>query len=176
MTIRNNEIAGISSYLDALAAYAPTVWLGPFVEARARLNFNYQGAPPMRLNPQSLNLFAKLDAHLKDLATRQDRWRYISLVDAFALQPDFLQQGGLRHLPGCRPFQPLRRRYPRGKDESGAKGMAIPGAALKTGKRPFSTALLPRHIRRPIDPAIQLRQGNSDFLQARVNDCGPVRR
>lgn len=93
VTIRNNEIAGISSYLDALAAYAPTVWLGPFVEARARLNFNYQGAPPMRLNPQSLNLFAKLDAHLKDLATRQDRWRYISLVDAFALQPDFLQQG-----------------------------------------------------------------------------------
>ena len=91
--IRSDEIAGIATYLNALAEYAPTVWLGPFVEARARLSFNYQGAPTLRINPQSLILFARLDRQLQDFASQQSIWRYVSLVDAFALQPDFLLQG-----------------------------------------------------------------------------------
>ncbi len=91
--IRTEDINGISLYLDDLAAVAPTVWLGPFIEARARLSFNYQGAPPMRINPQSMHLFAKLDRVLKNFAAGQHQWRYISMVDAFALSADFLLQG-----------------------------------------------------------------------------------
>ncbi len=80
-------------YLDRLAEFVPTVWLGPFAEARVDL-----ARPPtdglLRMNPVSLTAFAELDAALQSATDeRKARWRYLSMLKVAPMDGDFLVQG-----------------------------------------------------------------------------------
>jgi len=92
-TLKLEEAAAAMRYLDSLAEFVPTVWLGPFAEARVDL-----ARPPadglLRMNPVSLGAFAELDAALRSVATeREARWRYLSMLEVAPMDEDFLVQG-----------------------------------------------------------------------------------
>ena len=87
------EASAPMRYLDSLAELVPTVWLGPFAEARVDL-----ARPPtsglLRMNPVALKAFADLDAALRSATDeREARWRYLSMLDIAPMDEDFLVQG-----------------------------------------------------------------------------------
>lgn len=93
-TLRDGDIKTVLTYLDTLSAQVPTVWVGPFVEARISLKYSGGLSPNFALNPQSIPLFTSLDADLaRRMAQEAPRAIYISLVKAFDIAPDFVRQG-----------------------------------------------------------------------------------
>lgn len=91
--LRLDEAKALMHYLDRLAEFVPTVWLGPFAEARVDI-----AQPPsdglLRMNPVSLKAFAELDAALRSATDeRESHWRYLSMLEVTPMNEDFLVQG-----------------------------------------------------------------------------------
>lgn len=92
-SLRLDKAEASMRYLDRIAGLAPTVWLGPFAEARTDL------AKPsadglLRMNQVSLQAFSELDAALQArIKSRSPRWRYVSMLEAVPMDRDFLVHG-----------------------------------------------------------------------------------
>ena len=90
-SIDGRAIDALVTWLKRLAETVPTVWIGPFAEARVDFNdiraFRLHG---FAMNAVSLRAFAELEAVLK---ARAANLPYVSLHDILALQPDALKIG-----------------------------------------------------------------------------------
>ncbi len=84
-------IDAITTYLADLDSIAPTLWLGPTQEAHANLQDPaapvYHGA--FRIDTDVIDTFRKLDTVIAGTTTAP----YVSLMDGFAITPDFLRRG-----------------------------------------------------------------------------------
>lgn len=92
--LHEEGIAAAVDYLGRLAGVVPTVWLGPYTDARVDFrNLDYL-ARGLRMSAISLSYYARLEEDLKARAAKSGwPFRYVSLHDLFALRADFLQVG-----------------------------------------------------------------------------------
>ncbi len=107
-SISDDAIDAILSYVTGLTQIVPTVWLGPFQESHADLlnpaSPIYRGQ--MRIDPAVIAMFHQVDATARGRAEAAGV-RYVSLIDQFAIGPDFLEQDGCityrddDHLSAC---------------------------------------------------------------------------
>jgi len=90
----DDAIAATSAYLHRFPKGLKVVWLGPYAEARLDLkeprNFSVER---LRFNPQSLDIFASLDARLRQVSSGQQGYTYVSALDALKFDGDSLAQG-----------------------------------------------------------------------------------
>lgn len=92
--LRQEDVDGVLRYLAGLAGQVKTIWIGPYVEARVSLKYLGGLTPQFRLNPNAIPLFDGLDADLSRMTAEQaPQVGYVSLVQAFAIEPDFLRVG-----------------------------------------------------------------------------------
>lgn len=111
-------------YLDRLADIVPTVWLGPFTEARVALTKPVGRDATLTMNPVSLEAFAALDQQLLHVSqTRQPKWRYVSMRELVLMDGKFLVQGD------CLTFQD--------KDHLSSCGEELVGRPLADGLKPL---------------------------------------
>jgi peptidoglycan/LPS O-acetylase OafA/YrhL len=92
--LRQDDVDGLLRYLAGLAGQVKTLWIGPYVEARVSLKYLGGLTPQFRLNPNAIPLFEGLDAELSHMTAEQaPQVGYVSMVQAFAIAPDFLRVG-----------------------------------------------------------------------------------
>lgn len=102
------NVAKVIAYLERLGERVPTVWLGPFVEARVDFRDFHVLKGRMLINERSLAHFRQLDSWLVRRIGEQARaFAYVSLVDIMGVQRDFLRVGSCityrdrDHLSAC---------------------------------------------------------------------------
>lgn len=84
----------VVAYLERLGTRVPTVWLGPFVEARVDFRDFHLLKGGLLINERSLAHFNRLDTWLVRRIRDQPRaFAYVSLVDIMGVQRDFLRIG-----------------------------------------------------------------------------------
>lgn len=93
-TLRSDHADRAMSYLDRLAETVPTVWLGPFAEARVDLAKPAGRDGALKMNEVALQAFGGLDRELQSVAQLQrPKWRYVSMLAIVPMDRDFLVQG-----------------------------------------------------------------------------------
>ncbi len=94
-SIDRSAIGQVGDYLNKLAGFAPVVWLGPFVEARANLsNFAGMAKEGFKLNPVAIKAFAELDAELERVhAKSRPRFGFLALGRVLGFSENSLLQG-----------------------------------------------------------------------------------
>lgn len=108
VTFSSGNISKTIQYIHSLPRGPDIVWLGPFAEARVDVSAPENFSPNrLRFSQVSLDHFAGLDAMLKAATDQDPSFRYVSLMDAFDLNPESLITGGcltfadVDHLSGC---------------------------------------------------------------------------
>jgi peptidoglycan/LPS O-acetylase OafA/YrhL len=92
--VDEKNVAGVIAYLQRLGARVPTVWLGPFVEARVDFRDFRLLKEPLLINERSMDHFGRLDRWLIErVAERSRTFAYVSLVDIMGARRDFLRVG-----------------------------------------------------------------------------------
>ena len=90
----DDSIAATIAYLARLPKGPKVIWLGPYAEPRVNLREPHNFSPErLHFNPQSLDIYAHLDARLKQVASGQQGYSYVSSQDALRFGPDSLVQG-----------------------------------------------------------------------------------
>ncbi|WP_119290992.1 acyltransferase family protein [Azohydromonas sediminis] len=88
------NVAKVMEYLERLGAQVPTVWLGPFVEARVDFRDFRLLKGGLLINERSLDHFGRLDRWLIARVDELPRsFAYVSLVDIIGAQREFLRVG-----------------------------------------------------------------------------------
>ncbi|MBX3706005.1 MAG: acyltransferase [Pseudomonadales bacterium] len=92
--VDEGNVTRVIEYLERLGTRVPTVWLGPFVEARVELRDMRLLRQGVFMNERSLSHFARLDAFLKERSGDAPHpFTYVSLIDIMDAQRDFLRVG-----------------------------------------------------------------------------------
>jgi hypothetical protein len=92
--VDQSNVDKVITYLERLGARVPTLWLGPFVEARVDFRDFHLLRGGLLINERSLAHFSQLDAWLERQIAEQPRaFAYVSMVELMGVQRDFLRVG-----------------------------------------------------------------------------------
>ena len=93
---RDSAIKLASDYAAALNSKVPTVWVGPFVEARIDFHDDRTIFRHLKINKNSIRIFNELENHIASVTKndhRQSGLQYVSLVNSLRINEDFMRVG-----------------------------------------------------------------------------------
>lgn len=92
--LNRGNVEKIIDYLGGVASTVPTIWLGPFAEARVNFNDDRVLTQDLKIPEKSLQQFSSLEEALKLRMAEPDLgFRYISLADILKIDRDFILSG-----------------------------------------------------------------------------------